>query len=170
MLEDVAPIDVLPTTLTDRVRRGNLSSETCPSRKILKNVTSQWGLLTLIALRDGKHRFGELRRKIGGVSEKMLTQSLRALESDGFINRTVHHTVPPHVEYTLTPLGSEATERVAALADWIELNFDKVMAARRMAKEEAPSFPGGCGRGMSGGGGVNRVMKRHTYDVKNITI
>ena len=134
-MDDGAPIDILPTTLTDKVRLGNLSSETCPSRKVLKNVTSQWGLLVVIALRDGKHRFGELRRKIGGVSEKMLTQSLRALEYDGFIDRAVHHTIPPQVEYTLTPLGAEVTERVAALADWIELNFDRVMAAQRMSKE-----------------------------------
>lgn len=133
MLEDASLTNALPTTLTDKVRRGDLSSETCPSRQVLKNVTSQWGLLTLIALRDGKHRFGELRRKIGGVSEKMLTQSLRALEADGFIDRTVYQTIPPHVEYTLTPLGHEVTARVAALADWIELNFDKVLAARRIS-------------------------------------
>ena len=133
MLEDASLTNALPTTLTDKVRRGDLSSETCPSRQVLKNVTSQWGLLTLIALRDGKHRFGELRRKIGGVSEKMLTHSLRALEADGFIDRKVHHTIPPHVEYTLTPLGHEVTEHVATLADWIELNFEKVLAARRTA-------------------------------------
>jgi DNA-binding HxlR family transcriptional regulator len=71
---------------------------------VLKHVTSRWGVLILVALR-GPHRFSDLRRKMGGV-EKMLAQSLQALEQDGFIDRVSYPVVPPHVEYSLTPLGS----------------------------------------------------------------
>ena len=71
-----------------------------------------------------------LRRKIGGVSEKMLAQSLQALEQDGFLNRIAYPVVPPHVEYSLTPLGEQVSEKVAALADWIELNLPEVLAVR----------------------------------------
>lgn len=91
-------------------------------------MTSRWGVLILVSLRDGTHRFSDLRRKIGGVSEKMLAQSLQALEQDGFLNRVSYPVVPPHVEYSLTPLGEQVSEKVAALADWIELNLPAVLA------------------------------------------
>jgi DNA-binding HxlR family transcriptional regulator len=93
--------DALPA-----VARWQLVCRTVPSREVLKHVTSRWGVLILVALRDGTHRFSDLRRKMGGVSEKMLAQSLQALEQDGFINRVSYPVVPPHVEYSLTPLGS----------------------------------------------------------------
>jgi DNA-binding HxlR family transcriptional regulator len=99
-----------------------------PFAEVLKHVTSRWGVLILVALRQGTHRFSDLRRKMGGVSEKMLAQSLQALEQDGFIDRVSYPVVPPHVEYSLTPLGRG--EKVAALADWIEVNTPKVMANR----------------------------------------
>jgi DNA-binding HxlR family transcriptional regulator len=117
-----------PRTLSEQIRDGNLFAEQCPSRDVLKHVTSRWGVLILVALRDGTHRFSDLRRKMGGVSEKMLAQSLQWLEQDGFINRVAYPVVPPHVEYSLTPLGEEVSEKVAALADWIELNIPQVLA------------------------------------------
>ncbi|KIS45405.1 winged helix-turn-helix transcriptional regulator [Kosakonia radicincitans] len=117
-----------PRTLSEQIRDGNLFAEQCPSRDVLKHVTSRWGVLILVALRDGTHRFSDLRRKMGGVSEKMLSQSLQWLEQDGFINRVAYPVVPPHVEYSLTPLGEEVSEKVAALADWIELNIPQVLA------------------------------------------
>ena len=83
---------------------------------MLKHVTSRWGVLILVALRQGTHRFSDLRRKMGGVSEKMLAQSLQALEHDGFVDRVSYPVVPPHVEYSLTPMGQEVSEKVAALA------------------------------------------------------
>lgn len=83
-----------------------------------------------VALRQGTHRFSDLRRKMGGVSEKMLAQSLQALEHDGFVDRVSYPVVPPHVEYSLTPMGQEVSEKVAALADWIEVNTPQVMANR----------------------------------------
>ncbi|ANR79853.1 HxlR family transcriptional regulator [Kosakonia sacchari] len=122
--------DTQPQTLSELVRNGNLFAEQCPSREVLKHVTSRWGVLILMALRDGTHRFSDLRRKMGGVSEKMLAQSLQWLEQDGFINRVAHPVVPPHVEYSLTPLGEQVSEKVAALADWIELNVPRVLAFR----------------------------------------
>lgn len=119
------------SSLSNRVRRGELFSPDCPSREVLQHVTSRWGVLLLVALMGGTHRFSDLRRKVGGVSEKMLAQTLKWLEADGFVHRHARPTVPPHVEYTLTPLGMEVGNRVEALADWIEGNLPKVMSARR---------------------------------------
>lgn len=119
------------TTISEQLRRGELFSPHCPSREILKHVTSRWGVLVLAALMEGTHRFSELRRKVGGVSEKMLTQTLRALEQDGFVSRVSLPVVPPHVEYTLTPLGEEIGGKVLALADWIETNLPAVMACKQ---------------------------------------
>ncbi len=124
--------DTLESTLslTEQMRSGNLFAEKCPSRDVLKHVTSRWGVLILVALQEGTHRFSDLRRKMGGVSEKMLAQTLQWLEADGFVNRKSYPVVPPHVEYSLTPLGHEVAEKVAALADWIEGNLPQVMASR----------------------------------------
>ncbi|HEY9095623.1 MAG TPA: helix-turn-helix domain-containing protein, partial [Hydrogenophaga sp.] len=112
------------------LRRGELFSEACPSRDVLQHVTSRWGVLLLVALMGGTHRFSDLRRKVGGVSEKMLAQTLRWLEADGFVLRDVKATVPPHVEYQLTPMGREVGERVQALADWIEVAMPRIAAMR----------------------------------------
>jgi len=113
-----------------RMEKGDLFAKPCPSRDVLKHVSSQWGTLILIALRNGTHRFSELRRKIGGVSEKMLAQSLTALVQDGFVLRVSYPVVPPFVEYSLTPMGKEIAEHVVTLADWIELNLPRVLEAR----------------------------------------
>ena len=115
-----------PCRLAERVRRGDLLAAECPSRSVLKHLTGRWAVLVLIVLQGGTHRFSELRKKINGVSERMLAETLQALEGDGMITRTDHHVVPPHVDYDLTPLGSEAAERVAALADWIEESIPKI--------------------------------------------
>jgi DNA-binding HxlR family transcriptional regulator len=115
------------TSLQDRLRKGDLFAIPCPSREILKHVCSRWGVLILVALQGGTHRFSELRRKMGGVSEKMLSQSLRALTEDGFVSRVAYPVVPPFVEYSLTELGEE----VAELVEWIELNVSRVMEARQ---------------------------------------
>ena len=106
--------------------RGELLSAACPSRDVLKHVTSQWGVLVLNVLQRGTHRFSALRRKIGGVSERMLAQTLQVLEADGFVRRRAYPVVPPHVEYSLTPLGEEVAERVRLLADWIEVNVHRI--------------------------------------------
>ena len=113
------------------MRRGEVFAEECPSREILKHVTSRWGVLVLVALMEGTHRFSELRRKIGGVSEKMLAQTLQQLEQDGFIDRVSHPVVPPHVEYSLTRLGEDIGRQVESLTDWIETNLPKIMTAQQ---------------------------------------
>lgn len=117
-------------TLATRFERGDLFAVECPSREVLKHVTSRWGVLVLVALLAGTHRFSDLRRKVNGISEKMLAQTLQWLESDGFVDRISYPVVPPHVEYTLTPLGMEVARKVEALADWIENNIVQICAAR----------------------------------------
>jgi len=117
--------------LSSRMSRGDLFATECPSREILKHVTSRWGVLVLFALMEGTHRFSDLRRKVGGISEKMLAQTLQYLEADGFIKRVSHPVVPPHVEYSLTPLGDEIGKQVSSLAGWIEINLPKIMKAQQ---------------------------------------
>ncbi len=93
----------------------------CPSRLILSHVTSRWGGLILIALKhDGTLRFGALRRRIGGVSERMLAQNLRTLEQDGLVTRTARQSIPPHVDYDLTASGALIADAVRLLADSVE--------------------------------------------------
>lgn len=121
-------------TLSAQMQRGDLFSEKCPSREVLKHVTSRWGVLILVALLGGTHRFSNLRRKVGGVSERMLAQTLQWLEVDGFVTRKSFPVVPPHVEYSLTPLGREIGERVEALGDWIEGSLPQIMEAQHASK------------------------------------
>lgn len=113
-------------TLSQRLERGDLMAAGCPSREVLKHLTSRWGVLVLIALLPGTQRFSDLRRKVGGVSERMLAQTLQWLEGDGIIERRAFKVVPPHVEYTLTPLGREAALKVRNLADWIEVSLPRI--------------------------------------------
>ena len=119
-------LGVEPSASTDSMRRGDLMSAACPSRQVLKHLTSRWGVLVLIALLTGTHRFSELRRKVGGVSERMLAQTLQCLEADGMVERKSYPVVPPHVEYRLTPLGGEAARKVRALAEWIEVSMPSI--------------------------------------------
>ncbi|MFF7197763.1 winged helix-turn-helix transcriptional regulator [Streptomyces sp. NPDC088197] len=103
----------------------------CPERLILEHVTSRWGVLVLCELLDGAVlRFSELRRAVGGVSEKMLTQTLRTLERDGFVLRRALPVIPPHVTYSLTPLGREAAGQVRALSVWTAAAVPAVLSAR----------------------------------------
>jgi DNA-binding HxlR family transcriptional regulator len=130
-----------PGGLAALLQRGHLFAADCPSRDVLKHVTSRWGVLVLVALIGGTHRFSDLRRKVGGVSEKMLAQTLQWLEGDGLVDRHAYPVVPPHVEYRLTPLGEEAASRVEALADWIEGNLPQIMAYRQAGADNEMPFP-----------------------------
>ncbi len=125
--------------LSQRLRRGDLLAAACPSREVLKHLTSRWGVLVLMVLETGTHRFAELRRGIGGVSERMLAQTLQWLEGDGLVLRVAHEVVPPHVEYSLTALGRDAARHVRGLADWIELNLPRVLEfrSRRAARTDS---------------------------------
>lgn len=113
-----------------RDHKPDVNAAACPSRLILEHVTSRWGVLLLAALLDGTRRFSELRRTVGGVSEKMLAQTLQALERDGFVHREAHPVIPPRVDYSLTPLGEEAARQVWALARWAEARVPDVLTAR----------------------------------------
>lgn len=117
--------------LADRMRTGDVFEPRCRARIILKHMTNTWAVLALIALRSGKLRFGELRRRINGVSERMQAQTLQVLEADGLLIRHSYNVVPPHVDYTLTKLGQEAAERVEALTDWIEQRMPDLVGKER---------------------------------------
>ncbi|MEU9013246.1 helix-turn-helix domain-containing protein [Streptomyces sp. NPDC048479] len=105
-------------------------SRQCPSRDTLEDVTGRWGSLTLGALHEGTFRFNELRRRIDGVSEKMLSQTLQALERDGLVRRDAQPTNPPRVDYELTPLGRQVAERLLTLIRFVEGRMPEVLAAR----------------------------------------
>ncbi|MBY8881281.1 winged helix-turn-helix transcriptional regulator [Actinacidiphila acidipaludis] len=124
-----------------RPRPPDVYAADCPSRLVLEHVTSRWGVLVLAELLDGTHRFSELRRAVGGVSEKMLAQTLQTLERDGFVHREAHPVIPPRVDYSLTPVGEEAARQVWALARWAEDRVPTVFAAREAYDREKAARP-----------------------------
>jgi len=111
----------------------------CSSRQTLEIVAAKWGVLALAALRDGSVRFNALRRKIDGVSEKMLSQTLQALERDGLVVREVRETIPPHVEYSLTTLGTQVSDSLASLIRVIEDAVPEVVEAREAYDARKPA-------------------------------
>lgn len=119
-----APVDPAPDLVTDVFARG------CTSRAAFEDVTSRWASLALLALGEGGYRFNALRRRVDGVSEKMLSQTLQTLERDGMVTRHVVTAIPPRVEYTLTPLGERVARSLRDLADLLEASTTDVDAAR----------------------------------------
>lgn len=119
----------------------------CPSRATLEHVTGKWGSLTLTALFESGCRFNELRRRVDGVSEKMLSQTLHALERDGLVHREAQPVNPPRVDYRLTPLGHAVAERLLALIGLVEERMPEVLSAREAydgrRSAEAPAGRGG---------------------------
>lgn len=110
--------------------RASVYAEACPSRAILELIADKWTLLILPALKRGPMRNGDLMRLIGGVSQKMLTQTLRELERNGLVVRHDFQEVPPRVEYALTDLGRSLADTVRKLDAWAEANIAQVLAAR----------------------------------------
>lgn len=106
--------------------RGDVFAEACPARLVLSRVAGKWPLLVVDALGGGAMRNGALLRRISGVSQKMLTETLRELESLNLVQRTVFDTVPPHVEYRLTPLGTSLAGVVSELDRWVEQNLGQM--------------------------------------------
>ncbi|MGC0415104.1 winged helix-turn-helix transcriptional regulator [Embleya sp. AB8] len=102
----------------------------CVSRAAMEHITGRWGVLVLGGLYDGPLRFNALRRRVDGVSEKMLAQTLQALERDGFVLREVHSAIPPRVEYTLTDLGNATAAKLLDLIKHLEGHMSRVLAAR----------------------------------------
>ncbi|MET7601391.1 helix-turn-helix domain-containing protein [Streptomyces avermitilis] len=124
---------------TPSAGKYDIGEAMCPYRLVLEHVTSRWGVLVLIELLERPYRFSELRRAIGRVSEKMLTQTLQTLERDGLVHRDAKPVIPPRVDYSLTDVGREAATQVRALAVWTEERMDDVERARRSYDEARAS-------------------------------
>ena len=103
----------------------------CPTRQILNRIADKWTVLVVILLESDVKRFSQLRREIEGISQKMLTQTLRGLERDGLVTRKIYAAVPPHVEYALTPLGHTLKDLLYAIKTWSETNIEAVLAAQK---------------------------------------
>ncbi|TCK00323.1 winged helix-turn-helix transcriptional regulator [Nocardia alba] len=123
-MPETTPADHDPTLEAD------VFASTCDSRPVLQNIASRWGALALVALRDGPVRFSALRRRVDGVSERMLSQTLQTLERDGMVHREVLEAIPPRVEYTLTELGAEVADQLRSLILILESKMDVVRAAQ----------------------------------------
>ena len=114
-----------------RIARQQVSPELCRPRQALDLISDRWSMIVVKALAEGIRRYGELHRGIDGISQKMLTQTLRSLERDGLVRRTAYPVVPPRVEYELTPLGQSLTEPIAAIGAWAERHLDEILLARQ---------------------------------------
>lgn len=110
--------------------RGDAFDPDCPTRVVLDRIGDKWTVLVIGALEGGPLRFTEVRARIGGVAPKVLTQTLRAMERDGLLTRTVHAQVPPRVDYELTTLGTSLTAPIAMLTDWAETHLAQILASR----------------------------------------
>lgn len=108
----------------------NVLNAQCPTRQVLDRIADKWTVLTVIVLAKETKRFSQLQREIDGISQKMLTQTLRSLERDGLVNRTVYPTVPPKVEYQLTKLGLTLVELVKDIRAWSESHIQQVLDAQ----------------------------------------
>ncbi|PWI15203.1 transcriptional regulator [Streptomyces sp. Act143] len=128
-------MDITQERTADRDLPFDVFAKACPSRGTLEHITGRWGALTLGALHEGSLRFNELRRRVDGVSEKMLSQTLHALERDGLVHREAQPTNPPRVDYELTPLGHELATRLLGLIHFLEGRMDDVLDARQRYDE-----------------------------------
>lgn len=102
----------------------------CPTQQVLDTIANKWSVIVVYSLSFGTKRHSELQRQISGVSQKMLTQTLRNLERDGLVVRKVYPVVPPKVEYSLTPLGETLIEPLGTICKWAETHIDEMQAAR----------------------------------------
>ncbi|MDK1475307.1 helix-turn-helix domain-containing protein [Streptomyces sp. 549] len=121
----------------DSAEDFDVFAKQCPSRSVLEHLTGRWGVLVLAGLRKGPARFNALRRRVEGVSEKMLAQTLQALERDGFVRREVLTVMPPSVSYSLTELGETTADRLLALIEHVEAHMPAVLAAREQQETTA---------------------------------
>ena len=113
-----------------KVLPPNVYSATCPTRQVLDLIADKWAVLVIGVLEDSPQRFSRIQRQIDGISQKMLTQTLRSLERDGLVSRTVYAEVPPRVEYALTPLGETLCDPIAAIIGWAEGHIAEVTQAQ----------------------------------------
>jgi DNA-binding HxlR family transcriptional regulator len=125
---------MVPITVPQIASSPSVLDPECDSRQVLDRIADKWTALIIHVLSSGTKRHGELRRQISGVSQKMLTQTLRSLEDDGIVNRKVYPVVPPMVEYSLTPLGRSLIEPLEAICRWAEEHLPELEAARERAQ------------------------------------
>ncbi|HCF27134.1 MAG TPA: transcriptional regulator [Cyanobacteria bacterium UBA11049] len=111
-------------------QKNSVCDANCPSRQVLDLIANKWTAIIIYCLSQGKKRYSELQREINGISQKMLTQTLRSLERDGIVARQVYAVVPPMVEYSLTPLGETLIEPLCKVCEWAETHIPAVEAAR----------------------------------------
>src|SRR5579859_1620443 len=138
-MERTAPASAAEAEMHELV--ADVFANACPSRQILDNVAGRWGTLALVALTEGAYRFNALRRRVQGVSEKMLSQTLQALERDGMVVRDVQATIPPRVEYSLTPLGERVARRLRELIDLVEAEMPAVRTAQERYDRDKQHVP-----------------------------
>jgi DNA-binding HxlR family transcriptional regulator len=124
-------------TIVAGYKRDGSEFAKCPIRDVLDQIGDKWSTLLLITLALRPHRFGELRRAVPDISQRMLTQTLRDLQRDGLVSRHVHPTVPPSVEYRLTPLGLSLIEPLSHLIRWADTHHAAIRAARSAFEREA---------------------------------
>lgn len=124
---------------TIKKMQGEVYSSDCPTRQVLDRIGDKWTTLVIGLLSQKALRFSELRRSIGGISQKMLTQTLRNLERDGLVNREVFAEVPPRVEYSLTPLGKTLCAPLNAIRQWAEENISDVLTAQALYDDQQTS-------------------------------
>jgi DNA-binding HxlR family transcriptional regulator len=110
--------------------RFDVLAAACPTRQVINRIGDRWSLLVMCALEGGTLRFQQLRRSVDGVSQKMLTQTLRTLEREGLVHRDIYASVPPRVDYTLTPLGRSLSETIVGIRTWAYANMDTIENAR----------------------------------------
>jgi DNA-binding HxlR family transcriptional regulator len=115
-------------------------AKACPIRNVLDEVGNKWSLLVMLSLQGRRRRFMEVKRSIGDITQRVLTQTLRKLERDGYVNRQVYPTSPPTVEYWLTPLGISLLEPMGKLVMWANNNFGKVIKSRQKFDERKPKM------------------------------
>lgn len=127
----------MPKKSPDKREDASVFKAECYSRKVLDRIADKWTALIIRVLAEGTKRHNELRREITGISQKMLTQTLRSLENDGIVNRRVYPEVPPKVEYSLTPLGRSLIEPLEAVCKWAEKHLPELEAAR--ARNQRPA-------------------------------
>lgn len=136
-----------------RLHPGDAYNPDCPTRHVLDRIGDKWAVLVLLTLKDGPVRFNLLRRRIGAISQKMLSQTLKSLERDGLVSRAAFPTVPVTVEYALTPLADGLIGLLEEITRWAEAHVGDVMAARRAYDaEQAGAMPSGQAVRLAGTG------------------
>lgn len=159
---DTTKQDTTRQRLIRNLKKGGADAylRNCPSRTVLELLSDKWTLLVICCLAGGPQRFGELRRSVDGVTQKMLTQTLRSLERDGLVARTVFATAPPSVEYALTDLGESSTRLLDDIRQWAEAHVLQVMASREKYDRRSAAPERGLPLSRAAAG-----MRKRTMDV-----